>query len=340
MRVKSERLNGLPNNMGLPQIGVCGWYGHNNIGDESYKLSFPKILSKYNCIFSEQPIPDITNVLGGGDVVSDYFVDLMSVCKKKHILSASFSKPFSHIKDYKIIALRDMDSLVNASASGLQPIYCPDFAFALNGNPINGKALLKNHFDGLELYAKVIAVVINAHMLPEYLGITNYRDFISFEYFSNILAQLIDNTMASFVFLPFSTQNPWDDRVPNAWIAAKCKFPTKNTVIYDRLSVEDTIDIISACNLVISTRLHSTIFSCSLNTPFIDITHNHKNKAFLDTVGLSKYSLPISSFSYDMMKYKIQQSLFQGDSIRQELKEVADKQKIILKRFSDYVCLD
>jgi polysaccharide pyruvyl transferase WcaK-like protein len=326
--------------MGLPKIGVCGWYGHNNIGDESYKLSFPKVLSKYDCIFSEQPIPNIANVLGGGDVISDYFIDLMSACDNKHILSASFSKTFPQLKNYKTVALRDMDSLVNASLSGIQAIYCPDFAFALDGNAAKGKELLTTYFNGLDLYKKIIAVVINAHLLPEYLGLTNYRDMISFEYFSNILAQLIDGTMASFVFLPFSTQIPWDDRVSNAWIAAKCKFPTKNTVIYDRLSVEDTINIISGCDAVISTRLHSTIFSCSVNTPFIDITHNHKNKAFLDTVGLSKYSMPISSFCYDEMQYRIQRCLIQGDSIRQELKEVADKQKIILKRFSDYVCLD
>ena len=55
---------------------------------------------------------------------------------------------------------------------------------------------------------------------------------------------------------------PWDDRVSNGMVASFCKFWKKNVVLYDELEVQDALDIISAADVVISSRLHSTIFSC------------------------------------------------------------------------------
>ena len=50
-------------------------------------------------------------------------------------------------------------------------------------------------------------------------------------------------------------------------------------------NVEKTWDAISKCNLMISTRLHASIFACYANVPFILIEYHKKCSDFLNDVG-------------------------------------------------------
>ena len=58
--------------MDRAKIGVVGWYGHGNIGDESYRLSFPKVFPQYDFVFTEKVQEPFmpAYVLGGGDIIS------------------------------------------------------------------------------------------------------------------------------------------------------------------------------------------------------------------------------------------------------------------------------
>src|SRR5207249_4018803 len=105
-------------------------------------------------------------------------------------------------------------------------------------------------------------------------------DFVDFTKFSYDLAWVSDNTACSFVFMPFGTEMPHDDRTSNAFVSSRIKFWQKNSVIYDKLTVQETLDLVSACDAMISTRLHSSIFSVLAGVPLLDVTHNHKNKWF------------------------------------------------------------
>lgn len=322
------------------QIAVCGWYGHGNVGDESYKLTFPKVLPQYDFVFTEKPLATAaTHILGGGDVVSDHFIGLLDNISSKHLMSAAISHYEPKLKDFKTVAVRDMQSVMHAATVGVNANYCPDFAFAVEGDATKGKQLIKELFVGHDLYQKVVTVVINANLLPEHLGVAGYRDHVRFENFANELAQACDGTMASFLFIPFGTQMPWDDRVPNAWIASKCKFWKKNVVAYNCIGVQDTIDIITASDCVLSTRLHSSIFSCAVGTPFIDITHNHKNKWFLDTMDLLHYSVPIGALNSEILIERMKKLLSRGSEIKDELLKISGKQRRILKEFAKNVRL-
>lgn len=321
-------------------INVLGWYGHNNIGDESYKLSFPKLFPQHKLTFSDTPQEGAAAyILGGGDVVSEPFLKPLEKFTKKHILSASISKVNKNINGFSTIAVRDMFSISNAAASGVSASYVPDFAFAFDFDKNRGQQLIKEHFKEAELYSQVVAIVINSNMAFEQSGVPLIaKNICQFEHFSFQLAQLIDNTSASFLFLPFGSASPWDDRVTNGWTASKCKFYKKNSVVYNRLSVQDTIDIISACNAVVSTRLHSSIFSCVTGTPFIDIVHNHKNQGFLDTIRMNKLGIQYGQACFENMNEHMK-AVLENSTIRDELVKITTKQKLILKEFSQYVKL-
>jgi polysaccharide pyruvyl transferase WcaK-like protein len=321
------------------KIGILGWYGHRNAGDESYKLSFPALFPQYDCVFVEKVYPEInTYILGGGDIVCDHFLSMLKDIPNKHIMSASISKSNTKLDKFKTIAVRDMQSVAYAAASGVMVQYVPDFAFGLSFNVERGKELIKRYFAGNELYTKVVTVVLNSHLLPEHSGLGLARQMIAFENLSYQLSQAIDNTPASFLFLPFGMSMPWDDRVPNSWVATKCKFYQKNSIIYEPLTVQDTIDIIAASDAVVSTRLHSSIFSCVTGTPFIDITHNHKNKGFLDTIGMVKVSIPYESVSYNVLTERLKTAIT-DTQLRDELTKIASRQRVILKEFTQQVKL-
>lgn len=318
-----------------------GWYGHGNCGDESYKLSFPKVFPHYDFVFSEKTTDAECHILGGGDIINEDFVAKFRHISNKHIISAAISKPLKNLNDFKTVGVRDMISLANAAASGSRADYVPDFAFALEGNANNGRQIIKDRFaaERAEQYSKVVAVVINSHLLPEHHGIGLPRDAVAFEHAAFQIANAIDNTCASFIFIPFGTRLPWDDRVTNCWVASKCKFYKKNVVVYDDLSVQDTIDVIAACDGLISSRLHSTIFSCVTATPFIDLLHNHKNRGFLDTVGLMKYAVPLSSLSFDILHQRLNMLLTVQNMIKEELSRITVKQRCILREFASNVRL-
>jgi polysaccharide pyruvyl transferase WcaK-like protein len=327
--------------MDRKKIAVVGWYGHGNCGDESYRLSFPKVFPHCDFVFTESATDAECHILGGGDIVNEAFINKLRKVTNKHIISAAISKPAKYLNEFKTVGVRDMISLANAAASGVVASYVPDFAFALEGKPENGRRIIRERFatENAELYHKVVAVVVNAHLLAEHHGTGLPRDAIAFEHAAFEIANTIDNTCASFVFVPFGTRMPWDDRVTNSWVAAKCKFYKKNVVLYDGLNVQDTIDVIAACDGLISSRLHSTIFSCVTATPFIDLLHNHKNRGFLDTVGLMKYAVPISSMSFDMLHQRLNVLLSAQGVVREELTRVTAKQRCILREFSSSVRL-
>ena len=321
----------------MGNIGVVGWYNHGNCGDESYKLSFPKVFPQHQFVFLDEPtLPLDAYILGGGDVVCDDFINCLSHIKRKHLLSVSVSQSHRNISSFDIVAVRDFKSLQNATTSGVRAQYVPDFAFSLNYDVARGKKLIKNQFKGLDLYAKVVVVVVNSHLMPDHVGCV--KELFSFQNMASELARAMDSTNASFLFVPFSTSMPWDDRVSSGWVASRCKFWKKNAIVYDVLSVQDTLDIISAADAVISTRLHSSIFSCLSGTPFVDITHNHKNLYFLESNDLIKHSIRYRGAEGSDISNKL--NLYMGNKeIIENLNNITQKNRLIIKEFSENAIL-
>ena len=67
---------------------------------------------------------------------------------------------FSHIYT------RDQDTEEKLLNKKIPCTFIPDAALTLNGNPINGEKIVKNlfHKENLDLYSKVIVIIINSYM--------------------------------------------------------------------------------------------------------------------------------------------------------------------------------
>jgi polysaccharide pyruvyl transferase WcaK-like protein len=288
------------------KVTVLGWYGHSNVGDDAFLEAFPIVLPGHELRFVETiPRGDDSDayILGGGDVFYQPFTDqLRRVPADRPKVAASVTltghSDFSAYDLFSHVYVRDQMSLEHGRAVAPDKTsYLPDVTFALTPDPVAGRAWMVERFasEGLELFEKVVVCVLSS-----YAGGNKFdslaRDYLNFQSLAMQVAEIADSTTASFVFLPFGTRPPYDDRATNAWVSERTKYWQKNYAVHDRLGVQATIDILAASDAVVSSRLHSTIFSVVAGVPFVDLTHHDKNLGFVRTVGKPEWSMPLWKF--------------------------------------------
>jgi polysaccharide pyruvyl transferase WcaK-like protein len=317
----------------MKNITILGWYGHGNIGDESYKESFKLLLPNDNLTFTDK-IEDCHKnsdlfILGGGAVMEPPFINQLDTNKNNLVISVTATKntPIESLSRFKKIIVRDVLSEAYLKQNNIPCDLMPDTAFLLNTNSNKGREYLSSRFEeeNHDLYNKVIVIVYNAH-----LGVVESqlaKDQFTFLKTATDLAEIIDSTNASFVFVPFGQSAPWDDRITNSWLASRCKFWKKNLVIYDRINFQEMINIIACADVVISSRLHASIFSCVAGVPFIDISHHDKNLGFLKTINREMWSVPYWRFDYNKCTLLLKEFLENRMTHCDELKNLVIQQK-------------
>lgn len=332
--------------MSMQTVAVMGWYNKENCGDESYKLAFPKIFPDYNFVFTADLSKEIINnsdafILGGGDVMSDYYLDqLFGISKKKHVFSVSASENINPAKldKFESLYVRDKKSVEILKQKGVIAKFVPDFAFMLEGDRARGRRLVQKIFidEHRDLYEKIVVIVVNGFLANDESNSYNVKEFVHFHSLAYDLAHLLDSINASFLFVPFGQDMPYDDRNTNMWVASKCKYWKKNAVILHEPSVQNILDIFSYADAVISTRLHSTIFSCVTMTPYIDILHNHKNRWLAETIDKSDWTIPYEAFDENRAKYLLNRFLWSGvETTKNDLKVLLNKQRVLIKGLAD-----
>lgn len=272
-------------------IHVLGWYDSKNIGDESYKITFPKLFPNNEFSFGEEVkgSPD-TIILGGGDVLNPYFVDKLKYFPKAKKYAFSVN-----VREGDDLSMFDKVLARNITTKAPQ---CPDFAFILEPNKTNGRNIVKEIFEkyDADLYENLVILSLNSFLCVGDNLLA--RDYVTFEKLAFDLSVLMDTTNASFLLLPFGNGFPHNDRIANSFAYANTKFWKKNVLLFDKLTVQETLDVFSAANAAITTRLHAAIFSCVANVPFIDITHHSKNAMFMEFIGKSNWSIDFWHFDW------------------------------------------
>lgn len=294
-------------------ILVFGWYNYGNCGDESYKLSFPQLFPQHTFKFVNKISQfEVANcdliILGGGNVLKpSFFRELEKIPPDKDIYAVSVGAEQFYEGEYdRFKHLYVRDQFTYDMLEGYPRTLIPDFGFALKGDPVRGKNWIKELFaaERLDLHDKVVVVTLSAYLLSGGNdGLA--REALHFMDFSYKFSHLVDEIPATFIFLPFHSRMPVDDRVSNSWVASKCKWWKKVYNEWRRLSVSDTLDVIAAADLVISTRLHCSLFAYSCGTPLIDITHHSKNKNFLKLINREQDSLFYWSLSREILQKKV-----------------------------------
>lgn len=303
------------------KIFVFGWYDHNNLGDESYKLSFKTVWPQHSFTFSDsvkeedRELYDLC-IIGGGDVLRERSLLAINRLNCPKIgLSVTVTKQSlcKEIYDLEYIYVRDEKSLQTLSNFGyLKSEYIPDISIILKGDKAKGRELIQSFFrdSNLELYNNVYSIVVNSHLLGSLQS--ELKNKIIFDKVVSDIAELIDSTSASFIFIPFSTRFPWDDRVTNGLVNSFTKFNRKNCVIFDSVNVQDSINIISASNLLLTTRFHGLVFGIGNSIPTITISFHDKISGFCETINqeyLDYYNLSLNQLQGQIKNIKVNKNI-------------------------------
>jgi len=314
-------------------ISVLGWYNFDNIGDESYKLSFPRLFPGYDFIFSDKVDENAEIViLGGGDVLYPSFFDALKKAPqaKKYAFSVNFRTDKLVMDNLAIF-----DKIISRNRVNInQPnLFCyPDFTFILKSNKERGHRLISKLFNKYkcDLYKNVVVVVMNSFLCVRENSLA--RDYIAFDKVCYDLSKLMDSTSASFIFLPFGNGFPQNDRIANSAVYSYCKFWKKNLLVFDKLEIQDYLDIFGAADAAITTRLHGGIFSCIGSTPFIDLNHHTKTKLLLDWIGKPEWGVDYWHFDYHKTKTLLEDFLANKEFHKNEMGKINVASKKLLKQ--------
>lgn len=314
---------------------ILGWYNHENVGDEAYKIAFPKLFKTDKFTFGEEIKGNpSTIVLGGGDVLRPTFFNKLTAFPntKKYAMSVNLRKEDLEPKldQFEKVFSRNY---VDHKLSKVQ--FCPDFAFALEANAHHGKELVKQIFNknNSDLYSNLIIIVMNSFLCKREKSLA--RDYIAFDKICYDLGKLMDNTPASFLLVPFGNGFPENDRVSNAFLYANSKFWKKNVLLFDKLSVQDTLDIFAAADAAISTRLHSGIFSTIAGTPFLDLCHHSKSSLYMEFIGKQDWCLNFWHFDYFKAITMIKEFLANKEFYRNQVNLINRNAKDMLYQIID-----
>lgn len=299
-----------------------------NIGDESYKLSFPKLFPEHEFIFCDtlKGLEPETVILGGGDVLYPFFINQIKASKAKHKYAFSVNiNNDDHLSLFDRVISRNVYKEVE---------YYPDFAFALEANKERGKAIIKSLFEQhkCELYENVVILVMNNYLAHK--ENTLARDHINFEKVCLDLARIMDSTSASFILLPFGNGFPTNDKIANSSVYSQCKYWAKNLLVFESLGVQETLDVFAGADASINTRLHSNIFSCIAGTPFIDLCHHTKTKLFMSSVEKDDWAIDYWHFNFENVKMLLNAFLSNKDLHREEISKINENNKKLLSQLN------
>ena len=307
----------------MASVGLCGFYGKNNFGDDLMALHLEKILSSngknqvklYSDAFSKNVNKFQNNgyldndiiVIGGGGIVDEKFwifenggikklidsgkrIVFLNVNIVDYNLKNNFQEDLKKLN--AVWWVRDLSSVHLLNNIGIGSNYLPDVSFS--GNVLENKKYPE------KANKKVLSVFLNAHAFTDEYQNQSIDGYLESQHYMRVLAKYFD-WMESFGwevhFIPCQTSGLADDRIPGGVIFSMMKSRHKTFWITRRLSPKHINRKIENSNLVVSSRYHSTTMSIAAGVKTLDITHHLKSKNFLDDLNLKELTVDYSSLS-------------------------------------------
>lgn len=157
----------------------------------------------------------------------------------------------------------------------------------------------------------------NKEYIPE---VISFLDSISDKYF--------------FIFLPMFPE----DREINKHISNM--YSGSEFVDYtEPMNVQEFIDVIANCDLILSEKLHGNILSASTYTPFISLEYRPKNFDFAASMGLEDYNIRIDRINQSKISHIFNKIIY-NKKIKTKLKYNVNDKRYKLEQFRDDIVND
>jgi polysaccharide pyruvyl transferase WcaK-like protein len=269
-------------------IGVLGWYGKKNIGDDA----FCKVMRD----FFENPAPMVGDdvyfytppkkpegdviILGGGAVVAPYYLDLLPKDKPLYALGVSleYESEADLIRNmpFREVVVRQEADMPLLNDMPFKVTLAPDLAFWYK-TPYKPAPENRSRHVGV--------------LLTDYIKPAIDRPFDKFgeryqKFILEMAARLDSLIEEGYVIhlYPCSTGGYGDDRRINLDVKA---FMKNEPVLHlETFTPEKLIGHLAWCDFTICMRFHAHIFSAIAKTPFISIPFTRKVRGFINENGL------------------------------------------------------
>lgn len=291
-------------------VNVFGYYGHNNAGDEAFKLVFDQIFEDHEVNYitrtEDLACPSRPLVVGGGALLSDYFLRRIANAPNIHIVGCSL--PFGDADCTRVTAIagqvrtlliRSHADVAALRKADLPAEFMPDIVFALDRTPEplppgvikNWTALAPRNY-GRHLQTAIICLsddyqVVFSEAKPE--------NFVRIEAFKNDLAKTLDTIAEKFnlLFLPFSVWYSARDYLFAHDVVRRMKRRDLALAVEKVLSPEQIMDVIAGTEgIVISMKYHGLVFGLAAGRFCINIGSTRKNRDLMVDAGLDGLSFP------------------------------------------------
>jgi polysaccharide pyruvyl transferase WcaK-like protein len=269
------------------KINIVGWFGKKNIGDEAFKDAFRIIFLGHDIQFftppQQCPEADLV-ILGGGAVISPYYLQTMPKNSPKYILGASIEyeseMDLLSPHNFQSIMIRNSSDVLKLKNKVTCPVKdIPDLAFLLN--PGEHKINLGNK-------NKKLGVMVTDYINPALNRSTDKFGKRSFNFIQNLAKELDDFIKNGWdvILIPLSTDGYGNDLRINLDLMA---FMQKQPInITESLSPTEVISVIKDLDLAMCMKFHAHIFSIIAETPFVSIEFTRKVRLLLEENNLTE----------------------------------------------------
>ena len=282
------------------RVLVFGWYDKNNIGDEAFKKCFTLLCPNTDFVFCDK-IPENVNsyhcvFFGGGDL----FDQVIPGLEKINVPIGLIGVGYGNVHESNKWLFERADLVITRNPSPY--LHCGDLCFSLP--PITRNVVKQNH----------ITVLMNDFLTPR----KNSPDWIreSHNWFISEFSDALDGLVVNgniVEFVPFCVNRGIDDRRAASYVISKMskrdkvKWNVSEDIDFDKMT-----KIISQSSLVITQRLHGSIFSYMCNTPQVSINHHDKMHKFCEDRKIGS-CLNYYGFNKELFLRQLNQSYFNDD---------------------------
>ncbi len=176
------------------------------------------------------------------------------------------------------------------------------------------------------------SMITSAYTLEKdkkYLGI-NLRFLNMSDTFLTEFSQFVSQVSKKYGFTPLLIPVHYDQDIP-ALKRLSSRLDCEHTFITQKLAHEQTLSLISQCEVSVLERLHAIIFSGIFDVPFIAVDYDPKVKSLCKDLGISEYIISLDNFDKDEAVLCFDSLMQNIDAVVATVKTSVDQKRTMAK---------
>ncbi len=179
-----------------------------------------------------------------------------------------------------------------------------------------------------------IFLLVNSSKPLIALGLRQFSFPQESKIFDTIIKFINTHSEYRYIFVPQSTYKEDDDRQLAQTLATKINTNISFHIIKKRYTPQELISIYALCDLTLSIRLHSCVFSHIANTPAIAINYLPKVAGYMKEMKTTKQLLQIKDVKPNKLHNIITKTLNKKEKIKKQIHKVVTKKNKKVKKYS------